>query len=133
MDVHPIDYLVTPRFLAMLVAMPLLIAESAAFGILASLVVGTGPFGVNGAYWMNQMHLHTNGTDIVFAMVKGLVFGVLIVTLSCHQGLNVSHGAVGVGRGTTRAMVYSSLAILIVNFFLTMVLSLIFPAGAAAN
>jgi phospholipid/cholesterol/gamma-HCH transport system permease protein len=79
------------------------------------------------------MHLHTNGTDIVFAMVKGLVFGVLIVTLSCHQGLNVSHGAVGVGRGTTRAMVYSSLAILIVNFFLTMVLSLIFPAGAAAN
>jgi phospholipid/cholesterol/gamma-HCH transport system permease protein len=131
MDVHPIDYLVTPRFLAMLVAMPLLIAESAAFGILASLVVGTGPFGVNGAYWMDQMNQHTNETDVVFAMVKGLVFGMLIVTLSCHEGLNVTQGAVGVGKGTTRAMVYSSLAILIVNFFLTMVLNLIFPAGAA--
>ncbi len=132
MDVHPIDYLVTPRFLAMLVAMPLLIAESAAFGIIASLIVGTGPFGVNGAYWMNQMNLHTNGTDIIFAMTKGLVFGMLIVVLSCHQGLSVSHGAVGVGRGTTQAMVYSSLSILIVNFFLTMLLSMIFPAGAAA-
>lgn len=127
MDVHPIDFLVTPRFLAMLVAMPLLIAESAAFGILASLAVGTGPFGVNGAYWMSQMNLHTDGTDVVIAMVKGLVFGMLIVTLSCHQGMNVTQGAVGVGRGTTKAMVYSSLAILIVNFFLTMLLSLIFP------
>jgi phospholipid/cholesterol/gamma-HCH transport system permease protein len=61
-------------------------------------------------------------------MVKGLVFGMLIVLMSCHQGLNADQGAVGVGRGTTRAMVYSSLAILVVNFFLTMLLSLIFPA-----
>jgi len=132
MDVHPIDYLVTPRFLAMLVAMPLLIAESAAFGILASLVVGTGPFNVNGAYWLHQMNLHTDGSDVIIAMTKGLVFGMLIVILSCHQGLKATQGAVGVGRGTTRAMVFSSLAILIVNFFLTMLLSMIFPAGAAA-
>ncbi len=130
MDVHPIDYLVTPRFLAMLVSMPLLIAESAAFGILASLVVGTGPFNVNGAYWLHQMNLHTDGTDIIISMIKGLVFGMLIVVMSCHQGLKAEQGAVGVGRGTTRAMVYSSLAILIVNFFLTMFLSLIFPARA---
>lgn len=132
MDVHPIDHLVTPRFLAMLVAMPLLIAESAAFGILASLVVGTGPFGVNGAYWMSQMNLHTDGSDVFIAMIKGMVFGMLIVVISCHQGLHVTQGAVGVGRGTTRAMVHSSLAILIVNFFLTLLLSLVFPAGAAA-
>lgn len=133
MDVHPIDYLVTPRFLAMLIAMPLLIAESAAFGILASLAVGTGPFQVNSAYWLNQMNLHTDGTDVAIAMIKGLTFGVLIVILSCHQGLSVSNGAVGVGQGTTRAMVYSSLAILIVNFFLTLLLSLVFPAGAASG
>ncbi len=133
MDVHPIDYLVTPRFLAMLVAMPLLIAESAAFGILASLLVGTGPFNVNGAYWLHQMNLHTDGSDIIIAMIKGLVFGMLIVVLSCHQGLKADQGAVGVGRGTTRAMVYSSLAILIVNFFLTMFLSLIFPAGSSGG
>ena len=133
MDVHPIDYLVTPRFLAMWVAMPLLIAESAAFGILASLLVGTGPFNVNGAYWLHQMNLHTDGSDVIIAMTKGLVFGMLIVVLSCHQGLKADQGAVGVGRGTTRAMVYSSLAILIVNFFLTLFLSLVFPAGAGSS
>ena len=130
MGVHPTDYLVTPRFLAMLIAMPLLIAESAGFGILASLVVGTGPFSVNGAYWMDQMNRHTDGTDVMISMVKGLVFGMIIVTFSCHQGLKANQGAVGVGRGTTRAMVFSSLAILIVNFFLTMLLSLVFPTGA---
>jgi phospholipid/cholesterol/gamma-HCH transport system permease protein len=132
MDVNPIDYLVVPRFLAMLVSMPLLIAESAAFGILASLFVGTVTFHVNGAYWLDQMNKHTDGSDVSIAMIKGLVFGMLIVTISCHQGLKASQGAVGVGRGTTRAMVFSSLAILVVNFFLTMLLSLIFPAGAAA-
>jgi phospholipid/cholesterol/gamma-HCH transport system permease protein len=130
MDVHPVDYLVTPRLLAMLIAMPLLIAESAAFGILASLIVGTGPFHVNGAYWINQMEKFTDFSDIVISLVKGLVFGILIVLISCHQGLSVTQGAVGVGRGTTRAMVYSALAILIFNFFLTMLLNLIFPAGA---
>jgi phospholipid/cholesterol/gamma-HCH transport system permease protein len=131
MGVHPIDYLVTPRFLAMLIAMPLLIAESAAFGIGASLLVGTKTFNVNGAYWLHQMNQHTDGTDVIIAMTKGLVFGVLIVILSCHQGFKADQGAVGVGRGTTRAMVYSALAILIVNFFLTMVLNLVFPARAS--
>jgi len=130
MDVHPVDYLVTPRLLAMLIAMPLLIAESAAFGILASWLVGTGPFHVNGAYWINQMEKFTDFSDILISLIKGLVFGVLIVVISCHQGLTVTQGAVGVGRGTTRAMVYSALAILIFNFFLTMLLNLIFPAGS---
>ncbi|QUE52604.1 ABC transporter permease [Luteolibacter ambystomatis] len=131
MDVHPIDYLVTPRLLAMVMAMPLLIAESAGFGIIASVIVGVGPFGVNPAYWLHQMGRYTDITDILIALTKGSVFGLLIVIISCHQGLKANQGAVGVGRGTTRAMVYSALAILIVNFFLTLFLNIIFPAGAA--
>jgi phospholipid/cholesterol/gamma-HCH transport system permease protein len=133
MNVHPIDYLVTPRFIAMVVAMPLLIAESAGFGILASVIVGIGPFGVNSAYWLHQMGRYTDITDIVISLTKGSVFGMLIVLISCHQGLKASQGAVGVGRGTTSAMVYSSLAILIVNFFLTLLMNIIFPAGPQAK
>jgi phospholipid/cholesterol/gamma-HCH transport system permease protein len=130
MDVHPIDYLVTPRVLAILVSMPLLIAESAACGIVASVFVGAG-FQINPAYWLDQMNRYTDLTDLVFAMTKGLVFGVLIVLISCDQGLKATRGAVGVGLGTTRSMVYSSLAILVVNFFLTLLLNTIFPAGSA--
>lgn len=129
MGVHPIDYLVTPRMVAMFIAMPLLIAESAAFGIIASVLVGTVAFFVNGYYWMHQTYIYTDLSDILIALVKGGVFGFLIVVISCHQGLSTHNGAVGVGRSTTRAMVFSALALLIFNFFLTLLMNIIFPAG----
>lgn len=129
MDVHPIDYLVTPRFGAMAISIPLLIAESAFFGILSSYIVGTQIFHVAPSYWLHRMSHHTDMSDIFIATTKGFVFGMLIVLISCHQGLKANNGAVGVGRGTTNAMVLSSLAILIFNFFLTMVLNIIFPLG----
>lgn len=131
MSVHPIDYLVTPRLIAMIISVPLLITESAAFGIAASWIVGTQTFGVPEAWWTEHTRAHTDLTDIYISLIKGFVFGILIVLISCHQGLKASHGAVGVGRGTTSAMVYSSLAILITNFFLTMLLNIIFPIGLA--
>jgi phospholipid/cholesterol/gamma-HCH transport system permease protein len=53
----------------------------------------------------------------------------LIVFISCHKGLTSREGAVGVGKATTEAVVDSSLAVLIFNFFLTMALNIIFPAG----
>lgn len=129
MAVHPIDYLVTPRFGAMAISIPLLIAESAFFGILSAWIVGTQIFHVSSAHWLHHMSDHTDFSDITIALIKGFVFGMLIVLISCHQGLKVNNGAVGVGRGTTNAMVFSSLAILIFNFFLTMVLNIVFPIG----
>ncbi len=132
MSVHPIDYLVTPRLLAMLISVPLLITESAAFGIAASWLVGTQVFGISEAWWMEHTRDHTELADIYISLIKGFIFGFLIVLISCHQGLKASDGAVGVGQGTTRAMVYTSLAILITNFFLTLLLNIIFPIGLAA-
>lgn len=131
MNVHPIDYLVTPRLFAMLIAIPLLIGESAAFGIMAANIVGIHAFGIGEAYWKYQMGNFTDLTDISIALIKGLVFGLIIIIVSCHQGLTASQGAAGVGRGTTRAMVYSSLLILICNFFLTLLLNMVFPAGSS--
>jgi len=131
MSVHPIDYLVSPRLAAMVISVPLLITESAAFGIAASWFVGTQTFGISEAWWTQHTRDHTELADIYISLIKGFVFGILIVLISCHQGLKASDGAVGVGQGTTRAMVYSSLAILITNFFLTMLLNYIFPVGLA--
>lgn len=133
MAVHPVDYLVTPRLLAMLVSIPLLIAESAAFGILASYLVGVHSFQIPAAYWNANVERFTDYTDITIATIKGLVFGLLIVIISCHQGMRATNGAVGVGRGTTNAMVYSSLAILVANFFLTLLLQIIFPTGIVSR
>jgi len=127
--VHPVDYLVVPRFLAMLVSMPLLVAECIAVGILAAYFVTTQILGVSEVYYLHNMLHFTGSRDVAMGLIKGVVFGILIVFISCHQGLNAREGAVGVGRATTEAVVIGSLFILIVNFFLTMTLNIFFPAG----
>jgi phospholipid/cholesterol/gamma-HCH transport system permease protein len=131
MGAHPIDYLVVPRFLAMMISMPLLIAEAIVFGLAASVVIGVGAFSIPYAWYWHHVREHTNLGDLTFGMTKGFVFGLLIVVISCHQGLMASNGAVGVGNGTTRAVVNSSLALLVVNFFLTMFLNYFFPLGTS--
>ena len=60
--------------------------------------------------------------DVVIALVKAFIFGGIIALVSCYKGLTCGLGAEGVGRATTEAVVYSSITLLIVNFFLTMVI-----------
>ncbi len=127
--VHPIDYLVVPRALAMMVSMPLLVAECIGIGIAAGYLVAIGLLEVNGTYYMANMIRWTQMRDIIMGLTKAFCFALLIVFISCHKGLTTREGAVGVGRATTEAVVNASLAVLIFNFFLTMMLNVIFPAG----
>lgn len=127
--VNPVDYLVVPRAVAMFISMPLLVVECVGFGILASYYVGVEILHINGVYFLANMQKFTEGSDIVMALVKGFVFAGVIVFISCREGLNAKDGAVGVGRATTMTVVTCSLAILIANFFLTMALNIVFPAG----
>ena len=129
MGVHPVDYLVLPRIIAMMVSMPLLIAESITFGLLASYGVAVYGYSIPSPWFWGHTVEHTNMTDLNSGMIKGFVFGLLITLISCHQGLRAENGAVGVGNGTTRAVVVSSLAILIFNLFLSVLLNYIFPVG----
>ena len=129
LGVQPVDYLVVPRALAMMLSMPLLVAECVGLSIMAGYYVATQVLGVSAAYYWNTMLKFTAGRDIEMALTKGFVFGFLIVFISCHQGLNAKEGAVGVGRAPTEAVVLSSLAILIINFFLSFALNIIFPGG----
>lgn len=127
--VHPIDYLVVPRALGMMVSMPLLVAECVGIGIVAGYFVAIYLLEVNGTYYMANMVRWTLMRDIIMALTKAACFALLIVFISCHKGLTTSEGAVGVGKATTEAVVNASLAVLIFNFFLTMGLNIIFPAG----
>lgn len=127
--VHPIDYLVVPRAVAMMISMPLLVAECIGFGIAAGYFVAIFLLDVNGTYYMANMVRWTLMRDIIMGLTKAFCFALLIVFISCHKGLTSGEGAVGVGKATTEAVVDSSLAVLVSNFFLTMMLNIIFPAG----
>jgi phospholipid/cholesterol/gamma-HCH transport system permease protein len=130
MGVHPVDYLVLPRMLAMLISMPLLVAESIVFGLLSSYLIAVHGFEIPHAWYWPRTLESTNMEDLTCGMIKGFVFGFLITIISCHQGLRAENGAVGVGLNTTRAVVIASLAILIVNLFLTVLLNHFFPLGS---
>ncbi len=129
LGVHPVDYLVVPRLIAMVVSMPLLVAECVKIGIVAGQFVAVKLMGVAEVYYINYMERFTTGRDLTMALIKGGVFGIIIVFVACNEGLKAQEGAVGVGRATTEAVVKGSLLILIVNFFLTMLLNIFFPAG----
>ena len=127
--VHPVDYLVVPRALAMFISMPLLVVECVGCGILASYFVAVNVLNVDSFFFINNLQKFTGGRDICMTLIKGFVFGIIIVFISCREGLNTKNGAVGVGRATPESVVICSLSVLIANFFLTMFLNILFPAG----
>lgn len=127
LGVQPVNYLVVPRAVALMISMPLLVAECVGFSLIAGWFVGTQVLGISEAYFLENMKRYTDTYDIAWSLSKGFVFGVIIVFLSCYEGLNAREGAVGVGRAPTEAVVRCSLAILISNFFLSFGLNMIFP------
>lgn len=129
LGVHPIDYLVMPRAIAMMISMPLLVLEACALALVSSYIVSVPVMGVPEASYMRNLTHWVVLEDIYKASIKGFVFGVLIVFIACHQGLKTSNGAAGVGRAPTEAVVISSLSILAFNFILTFALNVVFPAG----
>ena len=117
---HPVDYLVVPRVLASMIALPLLTVESVVVGIGASFLVDVHVLGIEPVYlWDNMLHF-THDVDLAMGLVKAFIYGGIIALIGCYKGLTCGLGAEGVGRATTEAVVYSSITILITNFFLTL-------------
>jgi phospholipid/cholesterol/gamma-HCH transport system permease protein len=119
---HPIDYLVVPRLTASMIALPLLTVESVALGISSGYFVGVELLGIDPVYLYYNMLKYTGDIDLEFGLVKSFVYGGIIALIGCYKGLTCGMGAEGVGRATTEAVVYSSISILICNFFLTLAL-----------
>jgi phospholipid/cholesterol/gamma-HCH transport system permease protein len=121
-----VDYLIVPRVSATILALPLLTAESITIGILSAYIIGVYLLGIDATYlWQNMLH-YTEMTDMLTGLIKSVIFGAIIGMVGCYKGLNCREGAEGVGRATTESVVYSSITILISNFFLTMVLTRLF-------
>ena len=123
---HPVDYLVVPRLVALHIAMPLLTAEAIALGIGAGYVVGVYLLGIDPTYSWYNMLKYTETVDVAIGLIKSFIFGGMVALIGCYKGMSCGEGAEGVGRSTTEAVVYSSITILISNFFLTLALQQLF-------
>lgn len=120
---HPVDYLVVPRLFATIVALPLLTIESIAIGILGGYTLCRAFLGPYATYAWDNMVIYTSLSDLSTGLIKSVIFGAIIAMISCYKGITCREGAEGVGRATTEAVVYSSITILISNFFLTLLLT----------
>jgi phospholipid/cholesterol/gamma-HCH transport system permease protein len=120
---HPVDYLVVPRLLATMIALPLLTAEAIAIGIGAGYFVGVHLLDIDPTYSWANMIRYSHAQDVIMGIIKASVFGTILAIVSCSKGMNCREGAEGVGKATTEAVVVSSISILIGNFFLTLFLT----------
>ncbi len=116
---NPINKLVTPRLIAAVLVMPLLVMMADVVGIYGGLVVGVLDLNISAYTYYRSLLYTLKIRDLVEGLFKSGVFGFLLVSIACHKGLTVRGGTEGVGLATTSSMVTSSVVIFIANFFLT--------------
>jgi phospholipid/cholesterol/gamma-HCH transport system permease protein len=118
----PVHYLVVPRVWATTIMLPLLVALGDAVGIVGGYLVSVVLLGANPVSYVDNTFRFMDLSDLTSGLAKAAVFGLLLATIGCQQGLYTRGGAEGVGRATTRAVVLASMAVLISDFFLTKLL-----------
>jgi len=120
--INPIKYLVVPRFLASLIVMPILTAFADVVGIMGGYLVSVMLLGSNPTIYIRRTYDYLDLEDLYVGLLKACIFGMIIATIGCYQGINTRGGAEGVGKSTTNAVVLASLLILIANYFTTALL-----------
>lgn len=118
--VNPVQYLVTPRVLATTLMMPLLNAGFVFVGMIGAWVVSTIILNGDPGFFMNKVITWADSDDLINGMVKAVVFGMIVATVSCYKGFHAGGGARGVGLATTQAVVTSSILIFVGDYFLTL-------------
>ncbi|MFH0917517.1 MAG: ABC transporter permease [Candidatus Omnitrophota bacterium] len=124
---NPVKYLVVPRFVALAIMLPLLTIYANIVGILGSYFICVVKLGITSSMYMNMTFSALAYKDLSTGLFKSLVFGMVIALVSCYEGFNVDGGAAGVGRATTRSVVFSFLMILAADCLITALFYFIFP------
>lgn len=119
MAVDPIQYLVVPRLFSTAAMVPLLTMLYNFVGVIGAYVVGIHILGIGEGPFMYRLYHYVDADDIWGGLIKAAIFGFLIAAISCYMGFTTRGGAEGVGRQTTRAVVFSAVTVLVADYFLT--------------
>ncbi|MHB9101338.1 MAG: lipid asymmetry maintenance ABC transporter permease subunit MlaE [Sulfuricella sp.] len=123
MAVDPISRVVAPRFWAGVISMPLLAAMFSAIGVFGGYLVGVVFIGVDvGSFWSQMQAAVDFRQDIVNGVIKSVVFGIAVTAIALFEGYDAPPTAEGVSHATTRTVVTSALAVLGLDFILTVLM-----------
>lgn len=116
---NPVKYLIVPRFVASIFMLPALTIIANIVGILGGYIVTVGLFKMSSAVYWGRTWDYLEVSDIYNGLIKSGFFGASIALISSYKGFYTTGGAEGVGKATTGAVVFSSLTILISDYFLS--------------
>ena len=122
MGTDPIQYLVTPRFVACVLLLPFVTALGAFAGIFCAAYLITTVWGVDSAAYWGHAAKFVDTWDILTGLFKTVIYGAIIALIACRRGLQTKGGATGVGDACTTAVVSASMAIIVSTFILTVIL-----------
>lgn len=121
--IDPISYLVVPRLLATVIALPLLTAAFSVAGVGAAYIFSISVLGLDGLAFMSNVRSSVEWSDVSIGIWKALIFGALIAGIATFRGFQASGGARGVGRATSRTVVEAAVLILCGDYVVTALLS----------
>ena len=128
MAINPIRFLVVPRFLAMLVMLPVLVVFGNYIGFVGGWSICYFSLDMDTAAYINRLVDSAGPMDLYSGVIKSFVFAWLIGTISAQAGLEVTGGAEGVGKSTTSSVVVSIISMLVANAILTAIFFFLFPS-----
>jgi phospholipid/cholesterol/gamma-HCH transport system permease protein len=119
LSTEPMKYLVAPRLLAGMIALPMLVVVADILGVFGGFIVATVKLGFNASTYLANTLTYMQNEDVISGLVKAAVFGFLISLMGCYHGYNSRGGAQGVGAATTMAVVSASVLILAFDYMLS--------------
>lgn len=119
LSTNPMKYLVAPRLLAGVLALPLLVVVANILGVMGGFIVGVFKLDFNAGSYLARTFDFLKMEDITLSLTKAAVFGFLVALMGCYHGYNSKGGAQGVGAATTSAVVMASILILAFDYVLT--------------
>ena len=125
LGVSPIEFLVMPRVLALVIMMPLLTLYADLMGILGGFAVSTGALGLNPVEYYNHTLSAVKLNHLWVGLIHSFVFGIIIAVAGCYRGMQCERSAEGVGEATTSAVVTAITAIVIATAIITFVCQII--------
>jgi phospholipid/cholesterol/gamma-HCH transport system permease protein len=122
MALSPVRYLVVPALIAGLVTFPLMVSIFDVVGIFGGYLVGVELLGLSPGTYFGEMKTFVDWSDLMTGYWKALSFGLIVPWVCTYKGFHCGHGAEGVARATTQAVVLASVLILVWDYFLGSVL-----------
>jgi phospholipid/cholesterol/gamma-HCH transport system permease protein len=121
MAIEPVDFLVTPKFLAMIFMMPCLTIWANAMGILGGSLFGVAQADFTWERYMRSSLEALYLRDVAIGLIKSVMFGITIAAVGCYEGLSTRGGAESIGRSTTQSVVISIFLVIAVDLVFTAV------------